>query len=233
MVTRPARRCVLLFARSPGEEARVKGLRPAEAVFERASRGLREAVGGLSGVDLVVAAPAGPRAAGGSGIRQEGRTFGERLTNAFAEVRERGYREVLAVPGDVPGLDGKRLLEAFAALRRARVVLGPSPDGGVYLIGCRGTARALLREVRWQTGSVFSDLRRGAPRAAVLPPLADLDRPADLGRIEAEEGVDTELRNLIRGIHRCPRRPRSCPEAGPRLPVYAASPETRGPPLFA
>jgi 2-phospho-L-lactate guanylyltransferase (CobY/MobA/RfbA family) len=224
---------VLLFTRPPGEEARVKGLRAAEAVFERVSRGLRDAVAGLSHVDLLVAGSTGPGAGSGPGIRQTGRTFGERLTNAFAEARERGYREVLAVPGDVPGLDGKRLVEAFAALRRARVVLGPSPDGGVYLIGCRGSAGALLREVRWQTGSVFCDLRRGAPDAAVLPPLADLDRRADLGRIEAEEGVHAELRDLIRRIRSSPRPPRPSFEAAPRLPAYAASPETRGPPLSA
>jgi 2-phospho-L-lactate guanylyltransferase (CobY/MobA/RfbA family) len=186
-------RCVLLFARTPGEEARAKRIGRARALFALARRRVRDAAA-LAGADLLLVGT-GPHA-----LPQRGRTFGERLANAFSDARALGYREIVAVPTDVPGLGLRQIAEAFARLRGQETVLGPSPDGGVYLIGCRGDADALLLGVRWRTGFVLEDLQSNAGAAALLEPLADVDRLADLRRLS---GLDPRTAALVaRLLHR-------------------------------
>jgi glycosyltransferase A (GT-A) superfamily protein (DUF2064 family) len=210
-------RCVLLFARPPAAEARAKGLAGAEGLFDAARERVRRAVEALPGVDLVQP-------------NQRGATFGERVRNAFEDAGRLGYVDVVAVPGDVLGLSTERLREAFAALGRAETVLGPSPDGGVYLIGCRASAASLLDGVRWRTAHVFDDLRERAPGCVVLPGLADLDGARDLIRLERDPTLPRELRALVRRV-RLALRP-SCPGSVGETPgsVHSTPDAPRGPP---
>ncbi len=184
---------MLVFARPPRAEARAKGLRAAEPLFRLASRRLATAVAGLSSVDLL---PVG----GHGALRQRGQHFGERLENAFADARALGYETIVVVPGDVPGLGLLQLRRAFDLLRDRPVVLGPSPDGGVYLLGCRGPAEHILAGVRWQTGFVLHDLLARAGAAPLLPALADLDGASDLPRLVRAAASDPALVALLRQI---------------------------------
>jgi glycosyltransferase A (GT-A) superfamily protein (DUF2064 family) len=153
----------LLFARGASEEARAKRIGSA-AVFALARRRI-ERISRVVGATLVVA-------------EQRGATFGERLTNAFGDAAAR-YDEVVVVPTDVPQLTARDVLRAFALLRSHEIVLGPCPDGGVYLIGGRADAR--LADVRWLTPHVLEDLNRG--NAALLDPLIDVDCADDLAHL--------------------------------------------------
>jgi uncharacterized protein len=181
----PSRRCVLLFARSPRAEERAKRLPGAAALFGLAAFRVEAAVAALAGVDLVAVGP----------DAQRGRTFGERLANAFAGCRSRGYDQVVAVPGDVPQLAEAHLAAAFDALAAREVVFGPSADGGVWLIGVRGDAGGLLAGVPWLTASVFAALMANAPRAAVLTELLDVDGRAGLAPLAraARAAADRDL----------------------------------------
>lgn len=200
---------MLLFARSARGEAGAKGLGRAAALFALARRRVAAAAAQL-GVDLVVVGPAGSEAgpAGGElppGCRllvQHGASFAERLGNAFGAVRALGYGEVVAVPTDVPLLRARHLAAAFDALAGgAGAVLGPSPDGGVYLIGVRGDALPLLAGVRWRTARVLSDLSANAGAPVLLDRLGDIDREADLCRLARElaaaPALDPELTRLV------------------------------------
>jgi glycosyltransferase A (GT-A) superfamily protein (DUF2064 family) len=209
------RRCVLLFTRPPSVEARRKGLAAAEPLFLRIRHDVQIAAAN-AGADLVLAP-------------QRGSSFGERLRNALRDVREMGYDAIVVVPGDVPGLGARQLDDAFAALRRSRVVLGPSPDGGVYLIGCRGPADPLIEGVRWNTAQVLEDLRRRAPGAVLLASLADLDRPVDLATLAGSDSLPEELRDLIRSILR-PRPTGWRDPASPRSSLRIRPADPRGPP---
>jgi 2-phospho-L-lactate guanylyltransferase (CobY/MobA/RfbA family) len=214
-------RCVLLFARTPGEEARAKRIGRARALFALARRRVRDA-SALAGADLLLVGT-GPHA-----LPQRGRTFGERLANAFADARALGYREIVAVPTDVPGLGSRQIAEAFSRLRGQETVLGPSLDGGVYLIGRRGDADAVLQGVRWRTGFVLDDLQSNAGTVALLEPLADVDRLSDLRRLG---GLDPRAAALVA---RLLRRPCHLP-AGDLLPfdlLLASRLPARAPPLF-
>jgi glycosyltransferase A (GT-A) superfamily protein (DUF2064 family) len=209
------RRCVMLFARPASVEARVKGLPAAEPLFRRIQDDIAAAAT-EAGADLVPAP-------------QRGATFGEKVRNAFHAVRALGYDQIVVVAGDVPGLGPDQLVQAFAALRHTTAVLGPSPDGGVYLIGCRGPADALLEGVRWNTPHVLADLRQRAADAVLLEPLADLDRAVDLTVLAASDAVPAELRDAIRALLIPPlAAPRPAP---PRAAVVLAFDHPRGPPV--
>lgn len=153
------------------------------------------------GVDLVLAGD-GPAPEGARFLAQRGRGFGERLRNAFQDARALGYSEIVAVPGDVPGLSEARLAAAFRALETRNIVLGPSPDGGVWLIGMRVGAEVsdLFERVPWRTAGVFSALVRNAPGAAHLLALLDVDRPSDLASLASEADLDPALAALLRSL---------------------------------
>jgi hypothetical protein len=206
-------RCVLLFSRSPLRDERLKRIPGSAAVFELARRRVADAVGSLAGVDLILVGD-GPAPDGIPVLPQVGSTFGERLANAFADAARLGYGEVVAVPSDVPSLQPIALSEAFHALGSASIgptvastVLGPSPDGGVYLIGITGDAAPVLRGIRWQTRHVAKDLSSriaelgwASTLITTLPPLCDIDERSDLRALARAAGTDAVLCALIRRI---------------------------------
>ena len=189
IVSRPkSPRCVLLFAREPRAEAAVKGLRRSEAFFDLARNRVVRAAAALPDVDLVCVPP----------TAQTGGSFGERLAFAFRDASRRGYREIVVVPGDVPELTAEDLAEAFRALSRSSTVLGPSPDGGVWLIGldAREVASADFFEgVPWRTRRVFEVLLSNAPDSVVLAEMGDVDLRSDALRVRrvARAAFDLEL----------------------------------------
>jgi glycosyltransferase A (GT-A) superfamily protein (DUF2064 family) len=221
---------VLLFARAPRREARAKGLDRAEDLFALLGRCVARAAAGIA--DLVVVGPADPSLPGAAArLDQRGAGFGERLENAFADARALGYTEVVAVPGDVPGLGARHLLAAFAALGSHAVALGPSPDGGVYLIGLGLPPGALFDGVRWRTRHALADLRARAGGAALLSPLGDLDREADLEHLAREPGLDPVVARELLVLVRRPRHSRPSHHRPPFL-VETAPFAGRGPPAL-
>lgn len=132
---------------------------------------------------------------------QRGACFGERFADsfdaAFARTGDDGQGSQSSAPGprviavgtDTPGLRAHHVTRALALLgrgddRRERVVVGPSPDGGLYLLAADRPLGALLRRVRWCRSNTLAHLRLELEAAGLsvvlLEPLADLDRPSDL-----------------------------------------------------
>ena len=92
---------------------------------------------------------------------------------------------------DGPTLPAAHLERAFVALRDgADVALGPSADGGYYLIGVKQPAPRLLRGVRMSTPTVLADTLALAAeyglRVELLPAWYDVDEAADLARLTRE-----------------------------------------------
>jgi rSAM/selenodomain-associated transferase 1 len=118
--------------------------------------------------------------------RQRGADLGERMFNALSDAA-RDHDLVAVVGSDLPGLDGGRVDDAFERLEHgADVVLGPTADGGYYLLGLRARRidRALFEGVAWSTGRVLEQTlercQRLGLRRAMLETGRDIDRPADL-----------------------------------------------------
>ncbi len=76
------------------------------------------------------------------------------------------------------------LASSLEALRRNRVVIAPSLDGGYYAVGVRGAMPPIFTGIRWGTGSVFvttiKRLERAAIPFALGPAWYDVDRWADV-----------------------------------------------------
>lgn len=91
-----------------------------------------------------------------------------------------------AINSDGPDLPADHLSEAFAMLDTddVDVVLGPTEDGGYYLIGWKQRWAPLVTDVQMSTPSVFADTldiaKRLGARVAVAPPWYDVDVATDL-----------------------------------------------------
>jgi rSAM/selenodomain-associated transferase 1 len=115
-------------------------------------------------------------------VAQAAGDLGHRLCSFFTQEFAAGAAAVVVVGTDSPTLPVVFVEQAFAALERADVVLGPAADGGYYLLGCRRLP-PVFEGIAWggsrvlaETVARLSDL---AWRLAVLPPWYDVDTPAD------------------------------------------------------
>jgi rSAM/selenodomain-associated transferase 1 len=141
-------------------------------------------------------------------IPQEGPDLGARLENSFRVLFQQGYTRVAAVSTDTPDLPAKYLQEAFFRLRDARVVLGPCPDGGYYLIGLSSPTPELFRDMPWSTDRVVPEtevrVKSMGLALSYLPEWHDVDTGADLERLVRE------LTEAARSDNRAPRTTRFC-----------------------
>lgn len=94
------------------------------------------------------------------------------------------------IGGDIPGIDPRRIWEAFQALGKSDAVFGPADDGGYWLVGTSARTRhaaGLLEGVRWSTENALSDSicsLRGRS-VALVSVLGDVDTAADLARLSS------------------------------------------------
>jgi rSAM/selenodomain-associated transferase 1 len=109
--------------------------------------------------------------------------LGARMEGFFREQLEQSERVVL-LGSDSPTLPVDYVKQAFEALRRADVVLGPACDGGYYLIGCRRPfPEGIFREVAWGETCVLGQTVKRLPadrQLELLPPWYDVDTLEDL-----------------------------------------------------
>ncbi len=139
---------------------------------------------------------------------QNGGDLGQRMCAAFREAFADGFDQALLLGTDLPDLPPEVVDSADNALRSADAVLGPSQDGGYYLIGFNrnGFEPAVFREIPWSTDAVFRlterILTRRGRRLRVLPVRQDVDDLADL------RDLTDRLRIHGRAVHtrRCLKR---------------------------
>lgn len=127
---------------------------------------------------------------------QEGGGLGERMKNAIRETFQDGYECVSIVGTDHPTLPRSFIRQSFVALEAPRsICIGPSEDGGFYLLGMSSFYPQLFEGMTYSHDDVFSDtLTRVATtdaRLMVLPKWYDVDTPATLKRM-VKDLVETE-----------------------------------------
>ncbi len=119
-------------------------------------------------------------------LQSEG-DLGERLTAAFQDEFDRGARSVCAVGGDSPTLPSHLIEHAFRALQWERVVIGPTFDGGYWLVGAQRPAPEIFSQIPWSTAAVtlrtLAKLRKQNVDGALLPFWYDIDSASDLERL--------------------------------------------------
>jgi rSAM/selenodomain-associated transferase 1 len=122
-------------------------------------------------------------------VPQRGEEFGERLTFAIEDLLQVGFEAVCLINSDSPTVPAECFREAIQVLRQPEdsVVLGPSDDGGYYLIGLKKPHRALFENIDWSTDRVLSQTVERARQLKIkvylLPAWYDVDDRATLGRL--------------------------------------------------
>lgn len=118
---------------------------------------------------------------------QTGEDLGERLQNYFRWSFTEGAAKSVVIGSDSPTLPRAYLEEAFALLGRYETVLGPSEDGGYYLIGMRRFNPTPFQEIPWGTERVFEETVKRVSLSSgpvgILDRWYDVDTPNDLKRL--------------------------------------------------
>lgn len=127
-------------------------------------------------------------------IQAEG-NLGERMGAAFERALSDGAGRVVIFGSDSPTLPRSVPPLAFRHLRKSDLVVGPTEDGGYYLIGCRRMDPALFENVAWSTPDTCAQTLANAARlgykTALLERWFDLDCWRDAERLlaDAQRGI--------------------------------------------
>ena len=145
-------------------------------------------------------------------VTQHGADLGERMRNAIEEQLHAGAEKVVIVGTDSPWMGRERIARALRKLEKSQVVIGPSEDGGYYLIAARQVVPKIFAGILWGTSDVLPKtsqaLRATRTKFHLLRSDFDLDRPEDLRRV---------VRMAARGRLRAPQLKRWIRESSRRL----------------
>lgn len=114
---------------------------------------------------------------------QSGTDLGEKMKNAFSDVFNEGYHEVIIIGSDCLQLNAAVVDEAFTSLYEKDTVIGPAKDGGYYLLGMKKVHEFLFDNKVWSTDTVFTDsladIQLHQLTNAILTVLTDVDTEED------------------------------------------------------
>jgi len=146
-------------------------------------------------------------------MSQTGSDLGERMKNAMADLFSDGFRFILVIGSDIPDLPNHIIENAFRALESHDAVIGPSVDGGYYLIGMQETTFVpdVFEGLMWGTTTVFQDtmkkFRENGYSLHILPMWQDIDRPGDVNdfmrRNENTEFTHSHTMTFLRTAMSC------------------------------
>jgi rSAM/selenodomain-associated transferase 1 len=118
--------------------------------------------------------------------------FGDCLLHTIREILARGHGSAVVLNSDSPTLPTALLLETAAVLARPgdRGVLGPSNDGGYYLLGLKAAHRRMFEDIAWSTERVAEQTLERAREIGLemhcLPLWYDVDDAGGLHRLHRE-----------------------------------------------
>jgi glycosyltransferase A (GT-A) superfamily protein (DUF2064 family) len=181
---------VLIFARNSQEDALQKRIPAGTALFDYLTEKTQRIAEKTNFAVL-------------TSSKQRGNSFEERFIYALEDAFKQGYEHVIAIGNDSPKLNTQHLKAAGEALENNTAVLGPSTDGGAYLIGIsrQHFDPAALRALPWQKASLFRALNHyfeaRTTRVAQLEYLVDLDSLKDIEHFIHFSVCDTHLHTLL------------------------------------
>lgn len=119
---------------------------------------------------------------------QQGTNLGQRMKNAFQQSFATDFKKVVIIGSDCAELRTSILQQAFKLLDKHEVVIGPSLDGGYYLLGMSNYYPTLFEQKKWGSPSVFEETIRQLQKMNIsyqlLPVLNDIDTEEDLKKAE-------------------------------------------------
>jgi len=115
---------------------------------------------------------------------QSGSNLGERMSNAFECLFEKGFTKIIIIGSDCFELDEKIISGAFLKLNEYETVIGPATDGGYYLLGIQSPFKNLFENITWSSNSVFDETIKQIEQRNLslflLPSLNDVDEAKDI-----------------------------------------------------
>jgi uncharacterized protein len=125
-------------------------------------------------------------------VPQKGEDLGERMSHALACAFENGAEKAVLIGSDFPDILPGHLKSAFLNLGENDAVIGPSLDGGYWLIGFtqKGFRRSVFEDIQWSTKTVFQDTvlkcESSGLLVKILTVLRDIDTIEDLAQYQSD-----------------------------------------------
>ena len=136
-------------------------------------------------------------------VEQEGETLGDRMHNAISSVLETGYESTVLIGTDIPSVNAGIIENAFRQIDDGQIVMGPTTDGGYYLIGMNTPVEEVFSLKQYGDGSVFDATVKAADdsgfRVAMTEELSDIDEPADIAAFRSMMRNNNRFRNSNTG----------------------------------
>lgn len=136
---------------------------------------------------------------GYSYLPQNGKDLGERMKNAFLDAFSEGFFKALIIGSDIPDITNQIINEALESDDNDAVI-GPSFDGGYYLIGFKHNTflPGIFEGIEWGTNTVFEKtmeiFSKNGYKVHLLPEWHDVDRLEDL-RALVDGNKNTDFAN--------------------------------------
>jgi len=165
---------LLIFANTSKKEARIKPFFKSEAVFSTLNAEIITKVKDTNLPYFIV-----------DENEQIGKNFGERYANAIQSIYNKGFDIVISVGNDTPQLKTSQILKAHAHVSESNYVLGPSQNGGFYLLALHKSNfnyDAFIK-LPWQTSAIRKSLQKHFSHNntyTLLKSLKDLNSALDL-----------------------------------------------------
>ena len=143
-------------------------------------------------------------------LSQRGNTFGERLLRTAEDILACGFSSVCLIDSDSPTVPMSAFVQAVEELAASkdRLVLGPSMDGGYYLLGLNLPHKYLFEEILWSTPTVADQTRERARHLGLtvisLPTWYDVDEARSLRRLRRELVASNQEKSSYRTAYRAP-----------------------------
>ena len=134
---------------------------------------------------------------------QQGKSFAERITNAFDATYAKGYENVICIGNDCPSLTLNLLEKTINEVERNKIVLGPTKDGGAYLIAIPKNQfnASAFTQVKWQSTQTYNNLKNlyQSVKADILETeiLIDIDQPEDILNVDDRTYIIKLIAQLI------------------------------------
>ncbi|MCX7769883.1 MAG: TIGR04282 family arsenosugar biosynthesis glycosyltransferase [Proteobacteria bacterium] len=120
-------------------------------------------------------------------IKQKGNNLGEIIINATKELKKKGYTKIIIIGSDSPNIPERFFYETFDCLEDYDYVIGPTEDGGFYMLGCKNDINEdVFNNIEWGSNFVFDNLLNNLvilkKSVKILPLWYDVDNSESLHR---------------------------------------------------
>jgi len=116
--------------------------------------------------------------------KQTGIDLGDKMNNAFKDCFSKGYKKICIIGSDNLEIITEIIEQAFHELNDTDIVIGPSTDGGYYLVGMKAQYSEIFKNKSWSTSRVLeetiNDLDNQTISYSLLKTLSDIDTYKDL-----------------------------------------------------